>query len=48
MDCTGMHWRLPGARAMLETRAIYLNGEWDDFIEYRIQREQAALSQTAA
>jgi hypothetical protein len=33
---------------MLKTRVIYLNGEWDDFIEYRIQREQAALSQTAA
>jgi len=48
MDCTGMHWRLPGARAMLKTRVIYLNGEWDDFIEYRIQREQATLSQTAA
>jgi hypothetical protein len=48
MDCTGMHWRLPGARAMLKTRAIYLNGEWDDFIEYRIQREQATLYQTAA
>ena len=48
MDCTGMHWRLPGASAMLKTRATYLNGEWDDFIEYRIQREQATLYQTAA
>ena len=47
MDCTGMHWRLLGARAMLKTRAIYLNGEWDDFVEYRIQREQKALYQTA-
>jgi hypothetical protein len=48
MDCTGMHWRLPGSRAMLKTRALYLNGEWDDFVEYRIQREQEALYQTAA
>lgn len=48
MDCTGMHWRLPGARAMLKTRAIYLNGEWDDFIQYRIQREQTTLYHTAA
>lgn len=48
MDCTGMHWRLPGARAMLKTRALYLNGEWDDFVECRIQREQEALYQTAA
>ena len=48
MDCTGMHWRLPGSRAMLKTRALYLNGEWDQFVEYRIQREQEALYQTAA
>lgn len=48
MDCTGMHWRLPGSRAMLRTRALYLNGEWDDFIEFRIQREQESLYQTAA
>jgi len=48
LDCTGMHWRLPGARAMLKTRALYLNGEWDDFVEYRIQREQQALYQIAA
>jgi len=48
LDCTGMHWRLPGARAMLKTRALYLNGEWDEFVEYRIQREQQTLYQTAA
>jgi hypothetical protein len=48
MDCTGMHWRLPGSRAMLKTRALYLNGEWDDFVEYRIQREQETLYQTPA
>jgi hypothetical protein len=33
---------------MLKTRALYLNGEWDDFVEYRIQREQETLYQTAA
>ena len=48
LDCTGMHWRLPGARAMLKTRALYLNGEWDEFVEYRIQREQNDLYNTAA
>ena len=48
MDGTGMHWRLPGARSMLKTRALYLNGEWDAFVEYRIQREQETLYQTAA
>jgi len=48
MDCTGMHWRLPGARAMVKTRALFLNGDWDDFVEFRIQREQERLYQTAA
>ncbi len=33
MDRTGMHWRLPGSRAMLKTRALHLNSEWDDFVE---------------
>jgi hypothetical protein len=48
LDCTGMHWRLAGARAMLKTRALYLTGEWDDFVEFRIQREQQTLYQNAA
>jgi hypothetical protein len=48
MDCTGMHWRLAGARAMLKTRALYLNGEWDEFVEFRIRKEQQDLYQTAA
>ena len=43
MDCTGMHWRLPGSRAMLKTRALYLNGEWAEFIEFRIRAEQQEL-----
>ncbi|MFV1967477.1 MAG: ISKra4 family transposase [Pirellulaceae bacterium] len=48
LDCTGMHWRLAGAQAMLNTRALYLSGEWDDFVEFRIQREQQTLYQNAA
>ena len=28
---------------MLHLRAIYLNGEWDQFVNYRIAKEQAAL-----
>jgi hypothetical protein len=48
MDCTGMHWRLAGARAMLKTRSLYLNGEWDDFVEFRIRKEQEELYHTAA
>ncbi len=48
MNGAGMHWRLTGARTMLKTRALYLNGEWDEFVEYRIQQEQQSLYQTAA
>jgi len=48
MDGTGMHWKTEGARAMLWTRALYLNGEWNDFVNFRIQREQEQLYQTAA
>ena len=48
MDGTGMHWKIEGARAMLWTRALYLNGEWNDFVEFRIQCEQEQLYQTAA
>jgi hypothetical protein len=48
MDNTGMHWKLEGARAMLWTRALYLNGDWDNFVEFRIQREQQQLYQKAA
>ncbi len=47
LDGTGMHWKVQGARAMLWTRALYLNGEWDDFVEFRIQREQQQLYQAA-
>jgi hypothetical protein len=48
MECTGMHWELHGAQAMLNTRSMYLSGDWDDFIEYRIQKEQAVLYGAAA
>jgi hypothetical protein len=33
---------------MLSLRALYLNEQWDDFIEYRIQAEQEALYGQAA
>jgi hypothetical protein len=43
MEGTGMRWTLDGAQAMLHLRAIYLNGRWDEFVEYRIENEQNAL-----
>jgi len=48
LEQTGMRWTVTGAQAMLHTRAIYLNGQWDDFLEYRIQTEQTALSKRSA
>ena len=39
----GMRWTLPGAQAMLHIRALYLNDQWDDFLEYRIEQEQTRL-----
>lgn len=43
MEQSGMRWTVPGAQAMLDTRSIYLNGNWDAFMNYRIESEQAQL-----
>jgi hypothetical protein len=43
MEQTGMRWTVSGAQAMLHLRATYLNDQWDEFIEDRIEREQSRL-----
>lgn len=43
MEQTGMRWTINGAQAMLHLRAIYLNGDWNSYLNYRIEAEQAAL-----
>ncbi len=43
MEQTGMRWTLAGAQAMLHLRTIYLNNHWNNFINNRIETEQAAL-----
>lgn len=43
MERSGMRWTVEGAQAMLHLRAIYLNGDWDEFIDYRIEAEQTEL-----
>jgi len=48
MEQSGMRWTVAGAQAMLHTRAIYLNGDWDNFNDYRITREQTELYAAAA
>lgn len=43
MELTGMRWTTQGAQAILDLRAIYLNGEWEAFHQYRIQHQQEQL-----
>lgn len=43
MEGTGMRWTVPGAQSMLHLRGIYLNGDWDDFVAFRIETEQRQL-----
>jgi hypothetical protein len=48
LEQTGMRWTVEGAQAMLHTRALYLNGQWQDFIEFRAEREQTRLHRPVA
>lgn len=43
LERTGMRWTVEGAQAMLDLRAMHINGDWDDFVEHRIQSEQSRL-----
>ncbi len=43
MERAGMRWTMEGAQAMLDLRSIALNGDWDGFTQYRIQRETKRL-----
>ena len=43
LELAGMKWEHAGARAMIYLRALYLNDEWDPFVDYRIEKEQKRL-----
>jgi hypothetical protein len=43
MERTGMRWRIPGAQAMLDLRAVYLNEDWEAFQKHRIEEERRRL-----
>jgi len=43
MERTGMRWRVPGAQAMLDLRAVHINGDWEVFQHHRIKRERRRL-----
>ena len=43
LERAGMRWTVPGAQALLNLRCVALNGQWDEFTQYRIQRETERL-----
>ena len=43
MERAGMRWKVPGAQAMLHLRTIHANGDWDEFQEFRVERETKQL-----
>ena len=43
MEQAGMRWRIAGAQAILNLRAIYVNDDWEAFHADRIQTEQRKL-----
>ena len=43
MERTGMRWLPCGAQAMLDLRATYLNGEWNDFWNFHVAQEDQRL-----
>jgi len=43
MERAGMRWKVPGAQAMLHLRAIYANGDWVAFQQFRIEHETKRL-----
>lgn len=43
LERTGIRWRVPGAQAMLDLRAVYINGDWEAFQQHRIKQERRRL-----
>jgi len=43
MERAAMHWGLKGGQKMLDIRAIKKNGDWDNYVENFIQKEQHQL-----
>jgi hypothetical protein len=43
MERSGMRWTLKSAQAMLDVRSTYINGDWDAFMAYRIEKETQRL-----
>ena len=48
MELAGMRWVAEGAEAMLELRAVDVNGDWDEFTRYRTNRAHERLYAASA
>ena len=47
LDRTGTRWTIDGAVSMLATRTTYLSDDWNDYQQFRINREQTRIHPTA-
>ena len=43
MERAGMHWTAAGAQAMLDVRSVFVSGQWEEYQNYRIEREAERL-----
>ena len=43
MERSGMRWTVAGAQAMLDLRTTWINGSWQEFQTFRIEREHQRL-----
>jgi hypothetical protein len=43
MERAGMHWTPQGAQAMLDVRSVYVNGDWEAYHSFRIEKETQRL-----
>lgn len=43
MERTGMGWSPNSAQSMLTLRAIYLNGQWESYCQFRMEKERHRL-----
>lgn len=48
MEQAGMRWSVDGAQAILDLRAVRLNGDWDAYWQFHRQQEHQRLYATAA
>jgi hypothetical protein len=43
LERSGMRWSLAGAQALIQLRALYLSGDFDDYWEFHLDQEQRRL-----